>query len=541
MSVIEDLARARAAFERRDWVAAYGALSEADERGMVAADFARLAATAYLLGRQNDCVQALQRAYKGHIEAGEKLPAIRAAYWLAMVLLEGGEAAVGGGWMARAERLLAEVDEDVVERGYVRMLQMFRHIFSGEYEQGYVLAEQIVDDGRRFQDPDLEANGLNAQGRMLIYSGRVPEGLALLDEAMVVVTTAEVSPIFAGQVYCSLIEACQEISDFGRAAEWTSVLTRWIETQPDLVTFTGQCAVHRGQIMRVRGAFKAAVEEFESAVARYLAVGTPAAAGLAMDECGNALRILGDLPAAEDAFERAIAFGHDPQPNLALLWLARGRTSDAAAAIHRVLSEPRDPVHRSQLLPASVEVLLAGGEADEAAALSEELSAVAEGFGCPALRAMALYAEGSILIARGKPAEALTPLRAAQQLWRRLESPYEGARTRILIGLALRVLGDEHSATTELKAARHTFHELGASTAEKEAARLLAPGAPRGLTEREVEVLRQVASGKSNPDIAETLVLSEKTVARHLSNIFVKLDVTSRTAAAAFAYEHDLL
>ena len=152
----------------------------------------------------------------------------------------------------------------MVERGYVLIHVMFRHIFGGEFDQAYVLAQQVTDYGRRFGDPDLVANGLNAQGRMLIYTGRVPEGLALLDEAMVGISTGDVSPIFAGEIYCSMIEACQEVSDYGRAAEWTSALTALGRRAAGLVTFTGQCAVHRGQIMRIRGAFPAAIEEFAS-------------------------------------------------------------------------------------------------------------------------------------------------------------------------------------------------------------------------------------------------------------------------------------
>jgi len=541
MGVVDDLARARTAFERREWVAAYDALARTDESSMLADDFARLSTTAFLLGRKNDCIQAMQRAYKAHLDVGETTSAIRCAFWLAMVLMRSGEVAVGGGWVARSQRLLEGVEGDVVERGYVLTPQMMRHIFAEEYEQAYGLALEITDYGRRFEEPDLLANGLNAQGRMMLYSGRVREGLALLDEAMIGISTGEVSPIFAGEVYCSLIEACQEVSDFDRAAEWTSALTSWIEAQPGLVPFTGQCAVHRGQIMRVRGSFAGAVEEFQLSVQRYLEAETPAPAGLAMDECGGVLRILGDLPAAERAYERAVAYGHEPQPGLALLWLSRGQTSDALAAIRRLLAEPRDPVHRSQLLPASVEVLLAAGEADQAEAASEELTAVAESFGCPALKAMAHYARGSLLLARGQPSAAVPELRNAQRHWQQLLAPYETARARLLIGRALREVGDDHSASSELTAARRTFHELGAVSAEAEAARMLTTSLPRGLTEREVEVLRLVATGKSNPEIAATLVLSEKTVARHLSNIFTKLDVSTRTAAAAFAFENRLI
>ncbi|MFI7483669.1 LuxR C-terminal-related transcriptional regulator [Kocuria sp. M1R5S2] len=541
MGVVEDLARAREAFERREWVAAFEGLSGAEGGAVSADDFARLATTAYLLGRRNDAIHAMQRAYKAHLDAGETLPAVRCAAWLGRVLLGSGEGAVAGGWIARAQRLLAEVGGDVVERGHVLSPVLLRHIVAQEYQEAYAVALEITDHGRRFGDPDLLSEGLNALGRLQMYSGHVPEGLALLDEAMIGISTGEVSPIIAGETYCSLVEACQEVSDFARAAEWTTALTHWIDAQPGLVPFTGQCAVHRGQILRLRGAFAAAVEEFELSVERYVLAGTPAPAGLAMDECGGVLRILGDLTAAEAAYERAIGFGHDPQPGLALLWLARGRPADALAAIRRLLAEPRDPVHRSHLLPAAVEILLAAGEAAEASAVSEELSAVAESFGCPGLKAMAHHAAGGVLLATGRPADALSALRSAMHAWQKLAAPYETARSRLLVGRALHELGDRRSALEELNAARRTFRELGVGPAEAEAARMLRPALPGGLTEREVEVLRLVATGRTNSEIAAALVLSEKTVARHLSNIFAKLDVPTRTAAAAFAFENGLV
>jgi DNA-binding CsgD family transcriptional regulator len=541
MGVVEDLARARQAFERREWITAYDALSGVGDVSMPAEDFTRLATTAYLLGRRNDCIQALQRAYSAHAAAGATPAAVGCAVRLATVLLTSGEGAVAGGWVARAQRMLADVDGDVVERGQVLVPVMLRHIMDMEYEKAHELVLEITDYGRRFEDPDLLATGLNAQGRLSLYAGRVPDGLALLDEAMIGISTGEVSPIVAGETYCSLVEACQEVSDFGRAAEWTAALTTWIEAQPGLVAFTGQCAVHRGQIMRVRGAFREAVEEFELAVERYERLGTPAPAGLAMSECGGVLRVLGDLAAAEAAYGRSIGYGHDPQPGLALLWLARGRTADALAAIRRLLAEPRDPVHRSQLLPAAVEILVAAGAVDEAEVAGQELTSVAESFGCPGLRAMAHHARGSVLLAAGQSAAALPELRAAKLDWQRLEAPYETARCRVLIGGALRALGDARSAHAELDEARRVFRELGTPAEDPEAARLRGPAAPRGLTDREVEVLRLVATGRTNPEIAADLFLSEKTVARHLSNIFTKLDVPTRTAAAAFAFEHGLV
>lgn len=541
MGVVDDLARARAAFEHREWMAAYDALSEADDAVLTADDFAQLATAAYLVGRTNDCVQAMQRAYQGHVDAGDTPAAVRCGFWLSMVLLMGGEPAVAGGWVSRCQRLLDDVPGDVVERGYLLMHAMLRCFFTGDHDTAHRLALDVIEYGRRYRDADLVANGLNAEGRLLLHAGRVPEGLALLDEAMIGISTGDVSPVSAGQVYCSLIEACQEVSDYGRAAEWTSALTAWIDAQPGLVMFTGQCAVHRGQIMRVRGAFAEAVEEFELATRRYVDADTPAAAGLAMAECGDVLRARGDFAGAEAAYDRAAGFGYEPQPGLALLWSARGRKQAAVAAVCRLLGEQVGPVRRSHLLPGAVEVLLAAAQTDHADELSVELAGIAESFGCPALRAMAGYARGGVLLARAEPAAALPELRTALHEWRRLSSPYEMARCRVLIGRALRDLADEQSATNEFAAARQAFHDLGAVPAEQEAAHLLAPAAPGGLTAREVEVLRLVAAGRSNPEIAARLVLSEKTVARHLSNIFTKLDVSSRTAAAAFAYENRLV
>ena len=541
MGVVDDLAQAREAYERRDWVAAYDALSATDPGSLRGEDYARLATAAALLGRHNDCVQALQRSYQLHVDAGDVRAAVRSAFWLAMTLITAGEPSVAGGWVARAERLLVGVSEDTIEHGYVRCPRLLGHVVAGEYEAAYALSKEVTDYGVRFGEHDLTAFGLCSQGRLTIYSGRVAEGLRLLDEAMVAVSTGELSPVFAGHVYCTMIEGCQEVSDYGRVAEWTAALHAWCETQPDLVLFTGQCAVHRGQIMRVRGAWAAAIEEFDRARERYLMADTTHAAGLAMAERGDLQRLTGELDAAEASYALAAEHGYEPQPGLALLWLARGRTDAAVAAVRRLVAEPRDPVHRSQLLPGAVEILLAAGEIDGAEELATELAGFATDAGCAGLRAMAEQAHASVLVARGDGAAALPRLRQAIQLWGSVGARFEAARCRELVGRAYRLLGDEESALGELTAARKVFRELGARPAEEDLDRLLEPAAPAGLTAREVEVLRLVAAGRSNPEIAAELVLSEKTVARHLSNIFGKLEVTSRTAAAAYAFQHHLV
>ncbi len=542
MGVIDDLRRAREAYERREWVSAYRTLSDLNESDLTPGDFAALATTAYLLGQRNDCIQALQWAYQANLDQAEVQAAVRSALWLATVLVAGGEGAIGSGWVARAQRLLGEVEGDIVERGYLLDMQGIGHVMNGEFAEAAALAPQITDYGRRFHDPDLLAAGLSFEGSLTIYSGRVADGLRLLDEAMVGVLAGEVSPIYSGLVYCSAIEACQEVSDLGRAGEWTHALTTWCRSQPGIVAFTGQCAVHRGQLMRLHGAYAEALAELEQATARYAAAGGHPAVGLASYERGEVQRLRGEYDAADAAYDDAAAHGHPAQPGRALLWLAQGRVEAASAASRRLLAEVTDPVHRSGLLPAVVEVSVAASDVEAGGAAAQELTELAGSFGCPALLAAADAASAQVALARGDAATALTLAREGLERWARLEAPYEAARCRALLGRALRLLGDEASAVGDLTAARRTFAELGAAPAEREVADLLGQAeAPCGLSPREVEVLRLVAAGRSNPEIAAMLFLSEKTVARHLSNIFTKLDVGSRTAAAAFAYEHRLV
>jgi DNA-binding CsgD family transcriptional regulator len=541
MGIVEELIEARDAYERREWVAAYQALSDVDDAEMQADDFTALATTAYLLGRRNDCVQALQRAFQANLDAGDEAAAARAALRLALVLILGGEPAVGGGWADRAQRILDGIDGDLVERGYALVYETFRHIFAGDFPAAFEGTSEIAAYGQRFDDPDLLAQGLNMRGRLMTHAGQVQEGLRLMDEAMVGVVAGDVSPIIAGIVYCTMIEACLWVSDFGRMAEWTRALTTWCEAQPGLVAFTGQCAVHRGQLMRLRGAYDDALDELERAARRYELLGGDPAVGLAHQERGDVLRLVGDFDGAAQEYDEATRFGSKAQPGRALLWLAKGETAAAATAITTVLGEVGDPIERNRLLPAAVEVLVAAGEIDDASAMTAELGEIAGSFGCPALHAATAAATGRVELARGEAASAAAAVRSAVKQWTTLSAPYEVARCRVLLGQALRLLGDERTAASELTLAHATFAELGAKPAELEVARLLGAGyVPGNLSPRELEVLRLVAAGRTNAQIAAELFVAEKTVARHLSNIFNKLDVDSRTAAAAFAFEHGL-
>jgi ATP/maltotriose-dependent transcriptional regulator MalT len=536
---IDELLQAREAYDRRDWADALDRLRGMGSLG--ADDTLALATSAYLTGDVDEAVRALQRGYQDMIKSADSLGAVRFAFWLALILNVRGEFAVGGGWVARTQRLLENQPADLPERAYVLVHEFYQHLAHSNFAAAAETATRLVESARRFGNHDLVALGLMCQGRMMIYSGQVQGGLALLDEAMVGISAGEVSPIIAGMVYCSMIEACQEVSDFSRAASWTSALTRWCDTQPGLVPYTGQCSLHRGQIMRLHAAYDEALAEFALAQRRYQLEGTAAPAALALTEQGDVLRIQGRLDEAEASYRQAAELGHEPQPGLALSWLARGRTTAAVLAMRRVLAEAVGPVRRSWMLPAGVEIMIAAGHLDDAQRYAAELSEIAAAFGNSAVRAMAAYAAANGALAAGNVEDALGRARESSRLWSDIGSPYEAARARMLVARALREIGDHDSAAGELAVARRAFAEIGAAPAVDDVDRLLGRSRPGGLTEREVEVLRLVAEGRSNHDIARALVLSPKTVERHLSNIFTKLDVPSRTAAAAYAHEHGLM
>jgi DNA-binding CsgD family transcriptional regulator len=529
-------------YARGDWRAAYDAWSRSGLDGVSTAELDCFAAAVELVGTHDEVVAVRQHAFRAHREAGDLPAAAGCAVRLAMNLTEHGEHALAGGWAARATELVDEIGADCVERGWLAYLLMFRALGAGDLVEVERLALEAYDAGRRFHDADLTAMSTCARGRLSIMAGRFADGLARLDDSMVRVVAGELSAVIAGHVYCTAIEGAQQVSDFGRVAEWTGALERWCDAQPGLLAFTGQCAVHRGQLMRLRGAWDDALREWSLAAERYVALDTPAAIGLTALETGDVLRLRGDLAAADEAYQRAADLGVDPQPGLALLWQAQGRSTAAVAAVDRLLGSPAGPVERCRTLPGAVEVLLASGDVERARPLALELEALASAVGAAALSAVAAMAHGAVELAAGDAAGGLPYLRKAHQLWARSSSPYDAAVARLLIGRCLLALGDTSSAERELTAARTAFRQVGATPMADLASSLLAPASlPGGLTAREVEVLRLVASGRSNPQVATELFLSEKTVARHLSNIFVKLDVASRTAAAAYAFEHGLV
>jgi DNA-binding CsgD family transcriptional regulator len=535
-----ELARARDAYAGRSWLAAFEAFSRADaENSLDAPDLQLLATCAYMLGREEEWVAAHERAHRAYLDAGEIEQAARAAFWIGLSFALKGEIGPASGWFGRAQRLLDGRHADSVERGFLLIPQAIGMLDAGEFAASESAAAEALVLADRFGSRDLFAIAVLTQGQALAFGGRVSEGLALLDEAMVAVTTEDLSPVVAGIVYCGVILSCQEVFEVRRAREWTTALDRWCRQQPDLVAFTGRCLVHRAEVLQMGGSWSEALEEARRACRRFAETQSPVA-GVALYREAELHRLRGEFDEAEEDYRAASAAGWEPQPGLAQLRLAQGQGQAALVAIRRADAELREPLKRATLLPAHVEIALAAGEIEAARSACHELSKVATGYASSMLSAMAAYARGAIALADDDPKAALGDLREAQRLWRELDAPYEVARTRALLAAVCSRLGDDESAALEREAARETFRRLGAAP---DLARLPQPADHEtyGLSRRELEVLRLVARGQSNREIAAGLVLSEHTVARHLQNIYGKLRLPSRAAATAFAFEHDLV
>ena len=544
---MKELERGREFYASRAWTHAYESLSQADQLAPLGAeDLEMLATSAYMLGRDDDYLGGLERAHHAYLEAGEALRAVRCGFWLGINLATRGEMGRASGWFGRAQRLVEREQGECVERGYLLLPVMLQEAARGDYEAAYTTGSEAVEIGERFGDGDLLALALQEQGNALIKQGRVEQGLGLLDEAMLAVTAGELSPVVTGLIYCGVIDSCQEAYELRRAQEWTAALTRWCEQQPDMVPYSGQCLVHRAEIMQLHGAWPDALEEARRAGLRFAerVKMNQQAAAQALYRQGEVHRLQGGFARAEDAYRDARRCGLEPQPGLALLRLAQGNGDAAIAAIRRVIGETSERPRRARLLPACVEIMLAADETAEAQSACLELEEISAGNESGILGATAAHARGAVALADGDARAALAALRRAGRVWQELEAPYEAARARVLVGLACRALGDNDTAELELDAARAIFEELGAAPDLARVDALVpavAPADSRGLSPRELQVLRLVAAGETNKAIAADLVLSERTVDRHVSNIFAKLGVSTRAAATAYAYEHQLV
>ncbi|MGV0872400.1 LuxR C-terminal-related transcriptional regulator [Mycolicibacterium sp. XJ879] len=534
--------RAAIAFERHAWTDVYECLTDPNEP-LTADDLERLAVAAYLIGDDEASVHAWEQAYSARVALDEFSQAAECGFWLALTQLLHGNSARAGGWLARVGRLLDDADVDCAARGYLLIPPALGAWAGGDSATADQLCGEAGRIAARFGDKNLAAIALLGQGQAAVTGGQTARGLALLDEAMVGVTTGEVAPIPAGIVYCAVIETCMGAFDLRRATEWTMALVAWCESQPDLVPYRGQCLVHRSQILQIHGEWSQAAKAAQLACT-HLAQPTPhPSLGMAAYQRAEIHRLRGEFDDADAAYRQAHEHGRQPLPGLAQLKLAEGRVDAAVAAIRRALDDNQDRYGRPAALAAHVDIMLTIGDDAAARTSADELAGIAAAIDAPYLHAIAAYADGATLLAEGEATSALVALRRAAAGWLELSMPYEAARTRVQTGLACRELGDIDAAAMEFDAARVAFGRLGAQPdldrlAELVTGRRHAAGV---LTERECQVLRLVAAGKTNREIGATLVLSEHTIARHLQNIFAKLGLSSRAAATAYAYEQHLV
>jgi DNA-binding CsgD family transcriptional regulator len=541
----EALHRGRDAFGRREWAEAYRLLAVADrETPLESEDLERLATAAYLVGQDDRSETLLARAHQRFVDRGDREGAARSAFWLAFGLLARGAMAPASGWLARAERLLDEAQLDCVVRGYLLIPAAIQRIVQGDPAAGQAVFSQAAQIADRFADRDLASLACHGRGRALIRLGQIAEGVALLDEAMVSVLAGDVTPVLAGDIYCSVLEACQETFDLRRASEWTTSLARWCAAQPTLVRYRGECLIYRAELRQWRGEWRAAEQDARDACAVLASGQGRPAAGAAFYRLADIHRLRGAFTQAEAEYRRANECGRVPQPGLSLLRLAEGHAEAAAAAIRSVLLDTSTRAARARLLAAAVDILIAARDLDNARTAAAELSVIANHLGAPLLAAASAYATGAVHLAGGDVAAASRSLHYACDAWQHLETPYEEAQTRLLLAAICERRGDRDGHGVELDTARRLFERLEAEPSLARLAAHAAPARPRaagGLTERELQVLRLIASGQTNRAVAETLFISEKTVARHVSNIFNKLGVSTRTAATAWAFQHDLI
>lgn len=530
---------------RRDWSAAYAAYAGIEPRDGPTTE--GLAESTWWLGNMDEAIRLYADAYRQHVDAGDLESAARTAVLLSIHCRLVGESAQSAGWDSRAQRVLEELPE-CAAHGYPLYLGT-AGLTGSDLEAAEASAGRMQDLGRRHDDPNLVALGVYFTGRVRIKQARVAEGLALLDEAMLAALSDDLDTFWTGAIYCGLMDACNELRDLRRASEWTEATRRWSDPLPLASLYPGICRVHRAQVLTSRGSWAEAEQEALSACEDMVGIDVFAVAD-AYYEVGEVRRVRGDLAGAEQAYHQAHDHGRDPQPGMALLRLAQGRSEEAAASIAAVLAAGgRSRLDQAALLAAQTEIALARGEVDLAEQASAELARTAHDFDSPGLRADAHRSCGSVMLARGRTMEALSELRMAFNAWNKLDVPYEAARTREQLAAAYRACGDTDAATREEAAAQACFERLGVVSAGSRGASgsrgpsgaADTPDLPDGLSAREVEVLRVLATGKSNKEIAEELFLSPKTVARHLSNIFAKTGTSSRAAATAYAYDQGLM
>ena len=425
------------------WAATYRELVEHPTETLDAAGLETLAVASYLMGDDDRCAVAWEEAHRRHAESGSASEAARCSFWLAFCFMMRGHMAQAGGWLGRSEAMLAD-QPACSASGLLLIPALLRAIDAGDPTGARSLAARMADIATEVGDEDLAALARLGDGQACIALGDVATATARFDDAMLTVSTGEVGPISRGVVYCAVILECMRIFDLRRAAEWTDALSAWCEDEPEMVPYRGQCLVHRSQLLQASGDWTEAADTADSARRRLTEPPHPAL-GLAHYQTAELHRLLGAFDEAAEAYRRASAAGHEPMPGLALLNLSAGDFEAATAGIRRALHETTQPMRRPGLLAAAVEIFRAANDLPAARTAADELVEIAATNPTEVLDAMAGHASGSVTLAEGDPAAALSVLRDAHAAWSRIHMPYEAARTSMLLGLGCLALGDRSS------------------------------------------------------------------------------------------------
>jgi DNA-binding CsgD family transcriptional regulator len=533
----------RTAVADRRWRAGFELLAQAraeSPSGLDASDLELFATASILRGRTDTAVEAMTQAHDLHLAEGDTAGAARTAGWLALELLEIGDLPLSGTWMARGLRLVAQLEDSPAVGGRVALVPAaLTGLFVGDFAEALRKFDEIATIAERTGDRELAAHAAFGRGKCLATIGSTAEGLASLDRAMAAVEAGDVSPLWTCVFFRVLLDVAHEAFDLARAQRWTAVFARWCSAQPQLIAYSGQSHAYRAQLHVLAGEWAEASAAATVAEER-LRAGDFTAAYVANYQLAEIHRLRGEHRAADEHYRRAAATGWDPQPGWALLRIAQADVSGGRTMLRHAVAGA-DEGTRRRLLPALVEVELAAADVDAARRAADDLDALRRTAPTPMLNAVTEAAAARVAFAGGDAAGARDAATAAIASWTALAVPYEAARCRVLRGRVLLAHGDHVAAAADLDAARRALAELGAGPALAEVNELLGLRTTGSLTDREVEVLRLVSTGLTNRAIADRLTLSEKTVARHLANIYGKLGLSSRAAATAYAYENGLI
>ncbi len=476
MSVIDSVEGGRQAAARGMWRDAYAAYASADREELAAEDLEAFAEAAWWTGRLEEAIDLREQAYAGFRASDDGPGAVRVALALSWDHAARGSFSMSQGWFAKAERLIEGTPESV-EHARVVLSRGVQTLFvRGKPADAIADFERAYELGERFGDRDVQAMALMSKGRALVRTGEVDSGLALLDEATAAATSGELRPFAAGLVYCCMISSCEDLGDYGRAAEWTEAANRWCD-RLDVTGFPGACRVHRAEIMRLRGDWPAAEEQAIAACEEVKDFDRDVTAW-GFYEIGEIRRRRGDFAAATEAYRKANELGREPQPGLALLRLAEGKVETAATAIRRALEDIEEPLRRLRALPAQVEIAVAAGDLPTARVAAQEIERIVDAYKiggepAPAFDATVHFATGRIRLAEGDADGAARCLRRSRDEWQKVDAPYETAQARTMLGIAYRRQRDEDGAMAEFEAALATFERLGAKLDEERVKELL--------------------------------------------------------------------